>query len=537
MATGTRPFDIQPRAALIAAIQAQPHIPLRQLAPHLPPQLARIVDTLLAKSPDDRYQSAAALAAELDALRRSLKPVSPSPEVREDISIAVLPFEILGPADTTTLALRDGLAGEISSRLSHVDRVHVAPRTSIRALDGQPVREIARLLGVDLVIEGTLQVSTDRIRTTANVIDAAHERVALPSLTIDRPLADPMMTQDDIAREICVGVATAIARPPGRRYPQDPDAYHAFKRGQHLWKSCFAGGWRAAIEHFQHAIDRDPGFASAHVALANAYNFLGFYSLIKPNLAFAVARRSGERALAIDAALASAWIEIALARFGGDWDWEGAEDAFRHGIALDPQNPLAHVHYSWLLMLLGREDAAFAEAQRGHALAPSSRLVAGARAQTMYLAGRYDEAIRLCSECLRFDPTYVFAVHVRGLCHLATGRYDLGTIDLEQAAGLSQRAPFYLGLLGYSYGAFGMRDRALAVLRELEHPPADTYVPAQCFVFVYAGLGERERALEHQEKAYEDGASPFNYLTPIIRGLYALSPQHKKRLEQMRLVL
>ena len=176
-----------------------------------------------------------------------------------------------------------------------------------------------------------------------------------------------------------------VARAPARRYSQDPEAYHAFKRGQHLWKSCFEGGWRPAIEHFQHAIDRDPQFALAHVALANAYNFLGFYSLVKPNLAFAVAGRAAERALAIDPTLGSAFIELALAKFGGDWDWDGAEQAFRRGLALDAANPLAHVHYSWLLMLLGREDAAFAEAQRGHALAPSSRLVAGARAQTMYV--------------------------------------------------------------------------------------------------------------------------------------------------------
>jgi serine/threonine protein kinase/tetratricopeptide (TPR) repeat protein len=537
MATGTRPFDIQPRGALIAAIQSQPHIPLRQLAPHHPPQLARIVDTLLAKDPQDRYQSAATLRAELAALHRSLKPTTVEVEIREDTSIAVLPFEILGPEDSTTIALRDGLAGEISSRLSRIERIRVAPRTSIRALDGLPVREIAQLLSVNLVIEGTLQVSADRVRTTANAIDAAHERVAMPSLTIDRAIADTLTMQDEIAREVCEGLASAMARPSARRYPQDPEAYHAFKRGQHLWKSCFAGGWRAAIEHFQHAIDRDPGFAPAHVAFASAYNFLGFYSLVKPSLAFAVARRSAERALVIDPTLAPASIEIALAKFGGEWDWEGAEEAFRHGIAIDPRNPLAHVHYSWLLMLLGREDAAFAEAQRGHALAPSSRLVAGARSQTMYLAGRYDEAIRLCTECLRFDPTYVFAVHVRGLCHLAQKQKSFAVRDLEEAATLSHRAPFYLGLLGYCYGAFGMREQAVGVLRELTSPPPDIYVAPQCFVFVYAGLGDKRRALEHQEKAYEDGASPFNYLAPFIRRLYGRSPQHKKRLEQMRLVL
>ena len=187
-------------------------------------------------------------------------------------------------------------------------------------------------------------------------------------------------------------------------------------------RSCFEGGWRQAIEHFQHAIERDPQFVLAHVALANAYNFLGFYGLVKPNLAFAVAGRAAERALAIDATIGAAFIELALARFGGDWDWDGAEQAFRRGLALDPANPLAHVHYSWLLSLLGRDDAALAEAQRGQSLAPSSRLVAGARAQTLYVAGRYDEAIDVCSDCLRVDHELRLRRPRAGLCAIWPSR-------------------------------------------------------------------------------------------------------------------
>lgn len=538
MATGARPFDIQPRSALSSAIQGQPHMPMRQLAPHHPVQLERIIDALLAKHPDDRYQSAATLRAELDALHRGTKAATTGAGPRTgSASVAVLQFDVVGAADPDTVALRDGLAADLSSHLSRLEGLWVAPRTSTHALTGQSVREIAKRLGVEMVLEGTLQRSTARVRVTANLVDAAHEKAVIPSLVIDRAVDDPLTMQDDIAREVCNGIAAVLSRAPARRYSREPEAYHAFKRGQHLWKSCFEGGWRPAIEHFQHAIDRDPQFALAHVALASAYNFLGFYSLVKPNLAFAVARRAAERALAIDPTLGSAYIEVALAKFGGDWDWDGSEQAFRRGLALDLTNPLAHVHYSWLLMLMGREDAAFAEAERGHALAPSSRLVACARAETMYVGGRYDEAIALCSECLRFDPAYVFAVHVRGLCYLAKSMRDGAVADLEQAASLSHRAPFYLGILGRCYGEFGMREEALSLVAELSNQAANTYVPPQCYVFIYAGLGERERALEYQEKAYEDGASPFNYLTPCIRALYALSPHHKKRLEQMRLNL
>src|SRR5204862_3908690 len=188
---------------------------------------------------------------------------------------------------------------------------------------------------------------------------------------------------------------------------------------------------------------RDPRFALAHVALANAYNFLGLYSLMKPNLAFAVARQAADRALTIDDTLAAAHAALALAKFGGDWDWDESEREFRRALMLDPANALVHIYYSWLLMLLGREDAAFAEAQEGSALAPSSRLVRGGRAQTLYLARRYDEAIGLCDECLQFDPAYVFALHVRGLSLLAKHARREALVDLEQAAALAHRPPFY----------------------------------------------------------------------------------------------
>ena len=533
MATGARPFDLASRHALSAAIRTQPHIPMRQLAPHHPVPLERIIDRLLAKDAGDRFQSAAAVRAELDVLRPAGRHDAAS--IESSASLAVLPFDVLGGHDEEVAGLAEGLAADISSRLSQLDNVSVAPRTSTRAMSGQPARFIGEQLGVGMVLEGTLQRTNGRVRVTATLVDAAREKALMPSQIVEHAFSSS--AQDDIVRDVCDHLAAALTRQPARRYSQEPEAYHAFKRGLHLWKTCFEGGWRDAIDHFQHAIDRDPQFALAHVALANAYNFLGFYSLIKPKLAFAVAARAAERALAIDAALGPAFVELALARFGGEWDWEGSEQAFRRALACDPSNPLAHVHYSWLLVLLGRDDAAFAEAQRGHALAPSSRLVAGARTQTMYIGGRYDAAIELCTECLRFDPNYAFAVHVRGLCYLAKSQRDEAVADLERAVVLTNRAPFYLGLLGRCYGEFGMREEALGLIAELRGMPPDIYIPPQCYVFIYAGIGERERAMEYQEKAYEDGASPFNYLTPSIRSFYALSPHHKKRLDQMRLVL
>ena len=542
-ATGARPFDLPARSALGAAIQSQPHVPIRHLAPELPVALELIVDTLLAKNPANRYQSSGVLRADLDALASTFEASAPLATVPMAVtgaagqSVAVLPIDVVGVGDSDIRALADGLTADLAGRLSQINGLRVAPRTSTQALIGQTARQIAARLGVSMLLEGTVQRSGPLVRATATLVDAAREAPLLPAMIVDLPHGEPLATQARLAREISGPIAAFVSRLSGTTQSQEPEANHAFKRGQHSWKSCFAGGWRTAIEHFQHAIALDPQFARAHIAVASAYNFLGFYSLVKPNLAFAVAASAADRALSIDPNLGAAWIEVALAKFGGEWDWDGAEAAFRRGLALDPANPLAHVHYSWLLVLLGRDDAAYAEARRGHDLAPSSRLVAGARAQTMYVGARYDDAIALCNDCLGADSTYVFALHLRGLCHLAKSMRDDAVADLERAAQLGNRAPFYLGLLGRCYGEFGMRREALDLITELKQLSPDTYVPPQSYVFIYAGLGERERALEYQEKAYEDGAAPFNYLTPCIRDLYALSPHHRRRLEQMRLIV
>jgi tRNA A-37 threonylcarbamoyl transferase component Bud32/tetratricopeptide (TPR) repeat protein len=404
MATGTRPFTAASRRALIEAIQYEPHVATGDRASHHPLAFTHLIDRLLAKHPDQRYQSAITLRAELELCAN-------------------------GP-----------------------------------------------------------------------------------------PVAPP-------------------APPASGGYSASPEAYHAFKRGKQFWASCHEGGWRPALQQFQLAVDIDPDFARAHTAIANAQNFLGFYALAKPGAAFASAAQAAERAVQLNSLLAPAYIELGLAKFGGEWDWDGAEAAFRRGLALDPADATAHMHYAWLLVLLGREDAAFAEAERARALAPSSRLVATGRAQTLYQAGEYHRAIAACSECLRFDPDYLFAIHLRGVCHLADADTAAALPDLERAVHLSGRAPFYLGLLGRCYALHGMREHATAVVDELSRLPADVYVPPQCYVYVYTALGERDRALDWQERAYQDGASPFNYLFPGIREVYARSPDHRRRLEQMRLIV
>jgi serine/threonine protein kinase/tetratricopeptide (TPR) repeat protein len=539
MATGARPFEAKSKQDVMDLIQKQPHVPLRRLAPHHPVRLERIVDKLLAKWPDDRYGNAWKLGADLEALQQqSVRRLKPPAKGRDNArpAIAVLPFRAIGRSGTEAGETGPRLAEAIVNQLSQHRSLHVVPTSDCGQMV-ESMRGLGARLGVRTILEGSVQRSGDRVRVIANLIDASAERPVIPAIRIERQGDDVQSIESNLSCEVATRVAAFLTRSHDRSSTEDPEAFSAFKRGLHHWEARFSGGWRPAIEQFQYAVERDSGFALAHVALASAYEFLGFHCLMKPTLAFSVAQQSIERALEIDDTLAAAHTEQALIRFGGDWDWDGSERAFRRALQLDSGNPLAHVCYSWLLMLLGREDAAFAEAKVGHDLAPDSRFAMSGRAQTLYLACRYDEAIELCTACLGSDPNYIFARSLRGQCYEQKSMFEEAVADIEQAVALTDRAPFYVGILGHCYGRAGMSSNALALLDDLNRQSLETYVPPQCYVYIHAGLGERVKALEYQEKAYEDGASPFNYLVPIIRDLYALDPQQKRRLEQMRLIL
>ncbi|MEZ5289268.1 MAG: hypothetical protein R2712_31600 [Vicinamibacterales bacterium] len=189
-------------------------------------------------------------------------------------------------------------------------------------------------------------------------------------------------------------------------------------------------------------------------------------------------------------------------------------------------------------MLLGRDEVAISEAEAGLSLAPQSRLTASGLAQTLYLARRYHDAVAVCDACLDRDDAYVFAVHLRGQCRQMLGDFDGAAHDMERAAMLTGRTPFYLALLGHCYGVGRRHADAEQLLQQFQAMEAAAqYVPPHCYVYTLAGLGRPEEALAHQERAYEDGASPFNYLTPNIRGLFALEPGQRDRLRQMRLAL
>jgi len=195
---------------------------------------------------------------------------------------------------------------------------------------------------------------------------------------------------------------------------------------------------------------------------------------------------------------------------------------------------MARIYWSWLMVLQGDIAGALDQARTAQELEPMSPLVNGGVAHTFYLAKRYDDAIAECEKSLEVDPNFILAIHVKGMCRTLQGRLAEAVTIGERAVSMSGGAPFYLGILGHYYARSGATDKVRQIVEQLDHLAGQRYVPPHCFAYIHAGANEIDRAFDWQAKAYDDGASPFNYFSPLIENLQS-DPRHSAELQRMQL--
>ena len=318
----------------------------------------------------------------------------------------------------------------------------------------------------------------------------------------------------------------------GRRYTANARAYHAYLKGRFYWTRRYHGGLMAALDHFKNAIQEDAGYALAYAGLADAYSFMGVYSVQLPRAAFALATAASERALALDPDLPEAHTSVAFIKLAHEWDLAGAARAFVRSLELDPNQSVTRIYYSWLLVLQGDLGSATREVRRAQEIEPLSPLVNAGAGHTFYLARRYDEAVAECEQALEIDPNFILAIHVMGMCRALQNRLDDAIAIGERTVEMSGRGPFYLGMLGHYYARKGAADRARQILEELEGISAQRYVPPHCMTYIYAGLNDLDSAFEWQARAQDDGASPFYYTSPVLGNLQA-DPRHAEQMRRM----
>jgi len=515
--------------------------PLSDRRPELPESFTRVVERALESDRARRYRSCGALlqdlvnALELDTA--SATRMIPARRRAEIPSMAVLPFVSLGP-DQDLDYFCNGLAEEILTALGKVAGLRVASRTSSFGLKqtDTDIRSICRQLEVEAVLEGTVRKAGDRVRITAQLV-SAEDGCHLWSEGYVRDVADVFAVQEEIAQSVVDRLkvsVTGISREPLiRRYTDNQRAYHSYLKGRFYWLRRYHGGLQAALEHFQQAIEEDAGYAQAHAGVADVYAMIGFYSLQRPRLAFARALVAAKRALAIDPDLSEAHTSVALVSLG-DWDWAEATRQFTRALELDSSQTMARIYWSWLMVLQGDIAGALEQARTAQEAEPLSPLVNGGVAHTFYLAKRYDEAIAECEKSFEVDPNFILAIHVNGMCRALQGRLAEAVTIGERAVSMSGGAPFYLGILGHYYARSGATEKVRQIVEQLEHLAGHRYVPPHCFAYIHAGSNEIDRALDWQAKAYDDGASPFNYFSPLIENLQS-DPRHSAEVQRMQL--
>jgi serine/threonine-protein kinase len=452
----------------------------------------------------------------------------------------VVPFVNLGP-DPDIEYLCDGLAEELMIALGKIRGLRVASRWASRQLQTTTdVRVLCRELDVSVVLEGTVRKSGDRLRITAQLV-SGEDGCHIWSEGYNRELADVLGVQEGIAQSVVdklqITLADVQAARLTRRHTDNPDAYLGYLKGRFYWSRRYKVGMKTALKEFETALAEDAGYALAHAGVADVYTMMGFYSLDVPKRMFAAATIAVEQALALDPNLAEAHTSLALLQLGRDWDFPSAEASLRRAIELDPTLALARMYLAWVRVLRGDPAGGLVEARRGQKIEPLSPLVNAAVGFTLYLSRRYDDAIVELQKSLEVDPDFLLAVHCMAMCRAQQSRIAEAIELSERTVAMSRRAPFYLGLLGHFYARAGNRPRVDELLAELDHlATTGTYVPPHCQAYIFAGLNDLDRAVEWEAKAFDEGASPFNYFSPIIDNLQR-DRRHVLELQRMGLKL
>jgi len=440
-------------------------------------------------------------------------------------SVAVMPFVNTG-GDPELEYLADGLTESVISSLSQLPDLKVMSRNSVFLYKG---REIApqvagRELGVRAVLIGRVVPRGDHLAISLELVDVEDNR-QLWGAQYDRGPGDLPAFQAEVSREISERLwpgrsVEGRQRQLARRHTEDAEAYRLYLRGRFHWNKFTEEGARKAIDYFNRAVSKDPGYARAYAGLAESYVLLGM-DYLPPKEAFPVAKVYALKATELDGALPEAHAAMGAVSLLYEWDWPGAEREMKRIIELKPESaePFScTLHY---LDVTGQPDEAVAEVKRVRELHPTSLSINAEVGCASYYARRYDQAIADLRETLEMDPNYMIAHYNLGRAYGQKGLYEESVAALNRAKGLSENSLFIAAELGYVYAASGKRDETREVLRKLTEESGRRYVDPYLIAIVHAGLGEKDQALVWLDKAFEDRSTwmPWLKVEPKFDGL------------------
>jgi eukaryotic-like serine/threonine-protein kinase len=546
MLAGAPPFTGPSAQALLARHALDPVPPLRTVRKAVPEQVEHAVMKALEKVPADRFPSAAAFAAALTApsapltrqpgrskrlaaliagivvllgaggwLAARARSASP-PRIQR---IAVLPLENL-TGDTTQSFFVDGMHEALVDELAQIEAVSVISRTSVlryRGVDRPPLPEIARRLGVDAVVEGTVARSGDSVRVAVQLIDGRTNR-HLWAKTYVRDLRDVLRLYGELVTDVAGQIRSAVTPVEQHRLADarqiDPDVYTLSLKGGYQCGLWTEHGLRSGIQLLRQAVERDPTYAPAYARLAGCYSDLSFFGYAPPGDLNPIARAAVTRALELDSTLGEAHATLGWIRFVTDLDFDGPDQDFQRALELSPGSAPILLLYSNYLTLAGRFADGVALNRRAILLDPLSAATSVSLGWTYFKAHRYDESIAQLRRTLELEPGYWAAHFELGWGYQQNGMPDAAVAHCDSAVANAPQADdqVVLGTCGWVYGQAGRRQKAQETLQRLTAISSRRWLDPVQTSYVYMGLGDRDRAVEALRKGAREHSQSLVFL-------------------------
>ena len=433
------------------------------------------------------------------------KYLSPTKQIE---SIAVMPF-VNESKNEDVEYLSDGMTETLIKSLSNLPNLNVKPRSSVFRYKGKDtdLKTIGKELNVEAILNGRVIQRGEQLTLSLELIDVQNDKV-LWTESYQRKQSDLVSLQSEIAKDVSTKLKSKLSGADEvtvtKTSTANPEAYQAYLKGRYYWNRRTAENLKKAIEQFKAATDRDPNYALAYTGLADCYSVLNNLAGTPQSEALPQAKAYAERAIAIDGLLGEPHASLGQVN-KRLWQWAEAEREYKRAIELNPNYATAYQWYAVFLLDLGRFDEAALMSKRAKELDPLSSPI-NHNVSTIYLIQKdYDASIENSLKTIDLDPNFSPSYVTLGHAYLKKGRTTEAIAALEKAVELSNR-DVGLSELGYGYGVTGKRAEANAIVKELEEKYARNESNGYYVAVVYAGLGEKDKAFEWLEKAFQTKA-------------------------------
>lgn len=554
---GHLPFSGESAGEYVSAILIDDPQPFVSLLPDVPADFERIVGKCIRKDRQDRYQSAGDLHQDLVELRREMGNQGPSfsiirrgfpglrslvaavismlviasvalvyfvsrttpvvPNHPEIKSMAILPLTDL-TRERNADEFADGMTDLLIQTLGRVGALRVINFNSVQRFKGrqEELPQIGREVNVDAIIQGSVLSRGDRVQIAVTLTHVPSGRQIWAD-SYEGDARNVFAMQQQVARDIAGEVMIKLTPQEQERLTNaravDQEAYESYLTGRKYLDKRNTVAVKTAIEYFNKAIGKDPGFALAHAYLADAYFALGTVALsaMPPKEALEKARTAAMQAVKLDGNLADAHTFLAVVHYYS-WEWTEAEEEFKRAIELNPNYAPAHSWYGIYSAARGRLGEAIARIYRARDIDPLSPHINQNVGWILQMARQPDEAIEQYQRSLELDPNFLFARHRIASAYSQKGMYKEAIDELEAVRSLPDQTPSTLSSIGYIYAVSGQRDKARAILKVLLEKRRTEYVNPHIIATMYLGLNQKEEALKWTETAYREHSYAMVFL-------------------------